>query len=459
MHSRSPLGKIRVAVIICCLVLILSIFAYAYISNKNNTVSAKDEILNNVESLGNEDFGYSYVSSYFKKYGIGNINSYKINNVESQLEQGFYKELSDERELAYKSTLLFVEYFYDNIDLEDQGAVTDALLKCLFASIDDPYAYYRTADEFNSYIGSLEGGNEFVGIGVLMNQNTLEIQMVYKDSGAEAAGIKRGDVIYGVDGKTVENTPKDELLNMIKGEPDTTVDVTVKRGDELFTFTVTRKTLSERSVLYDMDEDKVGNIQIYQFLSSTVEEFKEAVDYCVNNGAVALVIDVRSNPGGLLNSVVDVIDYLTPDAEDRRIASYTQSGSEYVFYTCDGHSVDLPIAVICNNNTASAGELFTAAMRDYGKDGVLDTVIVGTTTYGKGVAQNSYTLYDNSGITFTIGYFNPPSDVNFNGVGVIPDVAVEEVADTDAPFDTAKELALELAKTNSGVAINIGAAA
>lgn len=459
MHCRSPIGKIRVAVIICCLVLILGIFAYAYLSNRNNTVLPKDEIIEKLEDIGDENYGYKYVSSYLKKYGISNINDYKINTIEAQLEAYYYKDLPDERELAYNTSKLFIEYFYDKIDLDDKEDVTDSVLKCLFASIGDPYAYYRTADEFNQFIGSLEGGDEFVGIGVLLNQETLEIQMVYRDSGAEAAGILRGDVIHAVNGTVIDDSNKENVLDMIKGEVGTTVEITVDRGGELITLTATRMTISQRSVLYDMDADKVGNIQIYQFLSSTVEEFKEAVDYCVSNGAVALVIDVRSNPGGLLDSVIDVIDYLVPDASDRRIASFTESGKEYVFYTEDGHSVDLPIAVICNSNTASAGELFTAALRDYGDMGVMDTVIVGTTTYGKGVVQNSYTLYDKSGITFTIGYFNPPCNVNFNGIGVIPDVEVNEVIGTDAPFNTAKELALGLIKTNNGVAMIYGAAA
>ena len=459
MHSYSPLGKVRTAVIICCLILILSIFAYAYITNENDTVIGKEEIISNLESLGNEDYGYTYVSSYVKKYGISNINSYKINSIESQLEGDFFKELPEEKELAKSIVMLFIENFYDNIDLNDKDKVTDAVLKCFFASLGDPYAYYRTAEEFKEYMTSLEGSEEFVGIGVMMNQETLEILMVFPGSGAEEAGIKSRDVLHAVDGKTLSDVSKEELLALVAGEEGTTVNVTVKRGDELLDFTVTRKTLVERSVVYNMTDDNIGYIQITQFLQTTSAQFIEAVDWCEANGAVALVIDVRYNPGGLLNSVASVIDYLTPDAEDRRIASFTQSGQEYVYYTSDGHSVDLPIAVICNEGTASAGELFTAAMRDYGKEGVLDTVIVGTTTYGKGVVQSSYTLYDSSGITYTIGYYNPPSDVNFDGIGVIPGVLAEEAEGMDAPLDKAIEEVLKLVNTNGGVAMSIGAAA
>ena len=459
MHSYSPLGKLRWVVVICCVILILGIIGYAYLSDKNDSILSKEEILTTVEKIGNEDYGYTYVSSYVKKYGISNVNTYKLNNVENYLESAFYKELPEEKEIAKSITLLFVEHYYDNIDLSDKTEVTDAVLHCLFASIGDSYAYYRDTEEFKAFLDSLQGGAEFVGIGVLMNQETLEILMVYPDSGAAEAGIMPHDIIYGIDDKTVEDTTNEELLNMVRGEVGTTVKVTVKRGDELIEFTITRKVMTERSVLYDISESKVGYIQITQFLQDTVSQFKEAVDWCETNGAVALVIDVRYNPGGLLNSVVDVIDYLTPDSPTRRIASYTQSGTEYVFYTDDGHSVDLPIAVICNSDTASAGELFTGAMRDYGKEGVLNTVIIGDTTYGKGVAQNSYTLYDQSGITFTIGYFNPPCDVNFDGIGVIPDIAVEEIMGEDAPLEKAYEKALELAKVNNGTEISVGAAA
>lgn len=458
-YRASPLGKIRVVVITCCLLLILGIFGYAYLNDKNNSVLEKEDILDRIESTQDNDFGYTYLSSYLKKYGIGNLNTYKINGIESTLEKEFYKSLPEEKELAKSVALLFLEVYYDKVDLNDKEAVTDAILNCLFSSIDDRYAYYRTKAEFEEYMHRLEGGDQFVGIGVLVSQDTLSVSMVFNDSGAEAAGIKARDIIWGVEDKTVEDTPKEDILNMLKGEVGTTVNVVVKRGDELLEFTVERKLLDQRSVYHEMHDDGIGYIQIIQFLENTPEQFKEAISFCEENGATALVIDVRYNPGGLLNSVVDIIDYLTPDDPTRRIGSYTTNGYEHVFYTDDGHSVDLPIAVICNSDTASAGELFTAAMQDYGNTGVLETVILGSTTYGKGVAQNSYTVYDSSGITFTIGYFNPPSNVNFNGIGVIPDIEVGEVDGDDAPLAKAKEEVLKLTDKKDGVELSLGAAA
>jgi C-terminal processing protease CtpA/Prc len=198
MHYASPLGKLRIAVIICCLILILGIFGYAYIIDKNDSVIEKDDIIANVENLGSQDYGFSYVSAYVKRYGIGNVNTHKLNTVENDLEKYFYKPLPDEKTLAIDTCLLFVEYFYDEIDLNDKTQVTDAVLKCLLASIGDPYAYYRTAEEYIEFLNSLQGSDEFVGIGVMMNQETLEVLMVYEDSGAQEAGIMSGDIIYGV---------------------------------------------------------------------------------------------------------------------------------------------------------------------------------------------------------------------------------------------------------------------
>ena len=444
MHQASPFGKIRVVVIICCLILILGIFAYAYLIDKNDVILPKDEISDNVGSI--EDSNYDFVSSYIKKYGVGNINAYKINQAQTLLDSNYYKDLPPLKLWAEEAVKLFVADYYDNVNLDDKEAVTDAILTCLIRTIGDNWAYYRTASEFEDYSNSLEGGEEFVGIGIQINSTTREITMVYRDSGAEAAGIKPRDVLWAVEDKNADEVTTDELLALIKGEPGTTVKIAVKRQDVILEFNVERRILTERSVYYEMDEDKVGYIVISQFLYDTVDQFKEAIDFCVANGAKALVIDVRYNPGGLLSSVVDIIDYITPDKEGRRIGSYTQSGREVVYYTDDGHGIDLPIAVICNEYTASAGELFTAAMRDYGNEGVLDTVIVGTGTYGKGVAQNSYQFSDKSAITFTIGYFNPPCNVNFDGVGVTLDEehTVPEIDTEDAPFNKAKEMVLEL---------------
>lgn len=444
-HNASPLGKLRGVILICCLVLILGILGCAYLSDKYNTVLNKDEIISKIESSVEDDTNYSYISSYIKRYGIGNINVYKINEAETKIRNNFYKELPDRQELAKTIVSLFVEKYYDTVDHNDKTAVTDAVLNCFIEAIGDPYAFYRTPKQYEDYNQSLEGGEDFVGIGVQINSETHEITMVYKESGAYEAGIRPKDIFYGVDDKTTDNTSLSELLDMIKGEAGTVVKIKVKRNGEVLEFDVTRKVLSTRTVTYEILEDNVGYIYISQFLGTTSAEFIEAIDYCTEMNVTSLIIDVRYNPGGLLVTAIEVIDYIIPDAEGRRLGSYSTNTSEQVFYTTDGHGVDVPIVVICNEYSASASELFTGAVRDYASDGVINAVIVGHTTFGKGIAQNSYYLHDGSALTFTIGYFNPPCNVNFHGEGVHPDLVVEESTEYDAPLEAAKQQATKLA--------------
>ena len=452
MGHTSPLGKIKGVIVIICLVLILGILGCAYISDSNTSVLDKDEITNKIEVMDEKGVSYSYISSYLKRYGIGNINTYKINEAETKINENYYKELPDRQEMAKTIASLFIEHFYDTIDLNDKNAVTDAVLQCYVYALNDPYAYYRTPEQYSDYTQDLESNGTFVGVGIQFDRNTNEITMVYKDSGAYEAGIRPKDVFYGVEDKTTDDTDIDTLLEMIKGEAGTTVKLKIKRNGELMEFNVTRKVMNERTVTYEILDNNIGYIYISQFLGTTSAEFIEAVDYCTENNVSALIVDVRYNPGGLVSSVVEVVDYLVPDAADRMIISYTSRTGSQAYYTTDGHSVDVPIAVICNEYTASAAELFTGAMRDYREEGILDTVIVGTTTFGKGIVQSSFYLYDTSALTFTIGYFYPPSGVNFHGVGVAPDFEVEEIFEADVPLNTAIEKVLLLVDEDANTA-------
>ena len=451
--SYAHSANAKIIILICCFALVIGVAAYAYfLSDTNNEVLTKAEIEENIESFHDKELGYTYTSSYIKKFGIGNINSYKINIIEDTLSEQFFKDLPKKNEIAKNVSLLFLEKYYDSIDLSNKEAVTDAVLTCYFTALDDPYAYYRPAPDFDEYMSSLNG-DTLVGIGIMVNRETLEIMTVYKDSPAEEAGLLPGDVIYSIDGITANDCSPEELLGKMSGEAGTSVKIGVIRNGQIIETTAVRAVIEEKTVMYEMDKEKIGYIAITSFISTTYDQFTEAVDYCVENGAVALVIDVRYNPGGLLDSVVSVIDYLIPDSEGRVIASYTHSGTTYTYTTTDKHSVDIPIAVICNEYTASAGELFTGAIKDFSNSKVIEGIVVGKTTYGKGVAQTSVMLYDNSGITFTIGQFNPPSGINFNGVGVIPDFEVTESETEDLPYKTAKSEILKLVYTN-GDSIN-----
>ncbi len=426
----------------------------------NTEVLSKEQITQNIEAYRQNHISREYTSSHLKQLGIGNINATKINIIEKKLREMFYKDLPDVDDMAINIAEQFVEQYYDSVDIGDKAAVTDAVLKCYFSLIDDKYAFYRTAEEYAQYMDSLKGDSTFVGIGVVINSVTLEITSVYDDSPADKAGILPGDIIFGVGDVTTETHQPQEVSSLIKGEEGTEVTVTIIRNGEKIDITAIRETVLQKSVTYRIDQDnQIGYITITQFLETTYDQFKEAADACTSKDVKALVIDVRDNPGGLLGSVVNIIDYIVPDANDRMIACYTAAGERQAYYTQDGHSIDLPIAVLCNGNTASAGELFTAAMRDFNSMGVIDSVIVGTKTFAKGVVQTSFDISDGSGITFTIGYYNPPSDVNYDGIGIEPDIVVDRTDyTTDDQLSKAVEAVLKLVHTIGGtVGISLAA--
>ena len=147
-----------------------------------------------------------------------------------------------------------------------------------------------------------------------------------------------------------------------------------------------------------------------------------------------------------------------PDANNRVIATYSHGKNSYTYTTKDGHGVNIPIAVICNGGTASAGELFTAAMRDFAAANVIEAIVVGTQTYGKGVVQTSYSLYDGSGLTYTVGYYNPPCGINYDGVGIIPDFEVADTQETDVALNKAKTEILNIVYKNGAKSLFVPAA-
>ena len=252
-----------------------------------------------------------------------------------------------------------------------------------------------------------------------------------------------GDVIYAIDGRTVEELGYLNAVNHVRGKIGSQVELTLIRDGKPITLSMTREEVQEINVAYKLDpETKIGYVQIVQFKGNTYDQFVEAIDYMEANGAVGIVFDLRNNPGGYLNSVTNVISYLIPSGNT--VVSYQYKGQATTVYTTgsDGengdHIVKLPFVVICNEHTASAGEIFTAALRDYRNQGLLDATIVGTTTYKKGIMQSTYFYIDQSSITLTVAYYNPPSGVNYHGIGVTPDVVVEN---TDPTVDLQLEAA------------------
>ena len=430
-------GSKFIILTVCLSLVFLSVLAFlVYLIAPDKPMASKEEIYENIENF-DPDKNYNYTAVYLEKLGIHGFDKKKFKECEDHFirESIFY---TDSRgTLAVKTAEYFLTYFYDEIDFDDEEALTDALLRCYVEAIGDKYAVYRTKEQYESYKENMSGS--FAGIGVTVSYNReiheIEIMSVIDGSGAFDAGILAGDKILAVDGTALADVTYEELIALIKGEVGSHVDVTVDRGGEAMTFTVTRKIVEQESVFYSLDDEKIGYIVITSFKDNTPDQFREAIDALTEGGAVGLIFDVRDNPGGYFGAVVDVIDYLVP--KGTRIASYFYLGEERVFYAIDDHSVDLPMTVIFNGVTASAGELFSAALRDYTEAGILNSVSVGELTRGKGVMQSTRPLSDGSYVTFTTSYYNPPSNVNYDAVGIYPDVEAPEVQGIDNPYETA----------------------
>ncbi len=421
-------------------VLLLSLL-FSLASCFNIDPATKDEIRDNLNAtLEGGKQNNDYVTEYLYEWDIPSFDTEKLGWVEQLFH--YYYNIKDGMPETLEHAVLtanhFLDNYYDTIDISDRTAVTDALITSYVDVVGDPYSVYRTPDESTQYDADLSG--EFGGIGVTVEydhkEKTVMISSVHIGGSAESVGMAVGDFIIGVNGESIDDIGYDKLVNNIRGRVGTSVTVRVKRGDKELDFTMERALVKEQSVVYSLDEDGIGYIRVTQFIGVTFDQFKEAVDYMRNNGAKGIVFDMRSNPGGLVTSVTDMMSYILPTG--KTILSYQYKNTpEVVIKTTDDTPakgeepaidslLSLPMVVLCNEYTASAAEIFTSVIRDYRDEGLLEARIVGTTTYKKGIMQGSFAYpKDGSLITITVAYYNPPSGENYHGIGITPDVYVE----------------------------------
>ena len=327
-------------------------------------------------------------------------------------------------ELYYK--LAMIDYYYRNAYANeiDEDQLLYYVMNGYVVGAGDKYGEYYTADDFESITQESEG--ETVGIGVYVNYsqeyNASKILSVMQDSPAHQAGIKAGDVVIKIEGESVSDLGYYVALDRVKGESGTSVTLTLIRDGKEITVSAVRKKVETETVFYHQYElDKsVGVIRILEFNNAVPEQFKKAVEDLKSKGVTSLVFDVRSNPGGTLTSVIEVLDYLLPEGD----LAYVTDASGKILRTHKSDANYLKgidsMAVLVNDNTASAAELFACALRDYDK-----AILVGTKTYGKGSMQTIYMLPDGTGLRLTTNKYNPPKSGNYDGIGLEPDITVE----------------------------------
>lgn len=316
--------------------------------------------------------------------------------------------------------LQYIEaYYYKEPNLE---SMMDNAIQGLLYALDDPYTFYYDKENWASLLEDEEG--EYFGIGIQLlgsyEDYSVTISRVFRDTPAQAVGLRKGDVLVRVEDIEVNTETMQAAVNVMRGEAGGTVQVEVYRGGEYLTFDITRAAIHINNVDYTMLDDGVGYVIIYQFSTEAlVEDFNEAVDALEAQGAKSLILDLRDNPGGWVSDAVDVADRFL----DSKLVVYSQNrfnGDTDPQYTQKGAD-DIPLVVLVNGSSASSSEILSGCLQDHAR-----ATLIGTQTYGKGIMQYVQQLSDGeTGMQFTYCEYFTPNGNAVHGIGITPDIAVE----------------------------------
>lgn len=446
MHSKKALKALLITLLLLCLTA-SAILSLSSCNNGSDSLLSREELAENTENELVD--GYSYVADYLARWDFPRFVASKVKDVEYIFQKKYYEALPETKELAKKTASIFLENYYDEVKIEDADNTTDLILYAYVEAIDDPYSFYRTPSEYDDYVSS--GTGTIVGIGVMVKRQmeedgAIHIISVIKGSPAEAAGLLADDVITAIDDSSLVGLDFDTAADLLLGELGTKVSVTVRRDNTQLTFEIVRAMIDEETISYSL-ENGIGYIAISDFKENTDEQFIEAIDYMTENGAKAIIYDLRSNLGGYLDTVLNMISYIAPTGAE--LVSFSNNYMSAI-YDYDTHSLSIPSVILINENTASAAELFSAAMHDLADLGGYSSVVVGKCSFGKGIMQNSYTFRDGSAVTLTVAYYNPPSGNNYHKTGITPDIEAEYTDEFDYQLEAAHSAAQNLINTSTG---------
>lgn len=334
-----------------------------------------------------------------------------------------------------------IELYYYQEDV-DKEVMADSVYRGMVASLGDPYSEYFTQEELNEVLNSIEG--IYYGIGAYVQMDIeagmCKISGVIDNSPAQEADVRENDLIYKVGEEEVYGMSTTEVVKRIKGPEGTKIKITFIRGNEYVEIEVERREVVSPTVDYNIDDEGIAYIQIKEFDEVTVDQFAEALAVSRGSGMKKMILDLRSNPGGSLDAVVEIARMLLP--EGMIVYTEDRDGNRRE-YKGDGSKVlEVPLVVLVNGNSASASEVLAGAIKDYGTG-----MLLGTTTYGKGIVQQPLSLGDGSAVKLTVSRYFTPKGINIHGTGIEPD----EVCEFDGEryygpegFDTQLERAKEI---------------
>ncbi len=334
---------------------------------------------------------YNELSSFYNEYS-------KLMTVEESIKKNFLKEV-------------------------DENKLIDGQLKGMLQSLDDPYSIYMTKEEFDDFMEHTKG--VYGGIGVIVTpgeDNLITVVSPIEDTPGEKAGLRTGDKIIKINGEEFTADRMDAAVKIMKGKPGTDVNLIILREDkegkkEQIEVNIKREEIRLKSVKASVIDNNIGYIKILSFDDLTYEDFKEELKSLQKQKVKGIVLDLRNNPGGLL----DVCAEITDEFLDEGDIVYTETrNGEREYLKSNKKSIDLPLVLLVNEGSASASEILAGAIKDRERG-----VLVGTKTFGKGIVQRIFKLADGSGYKLTVSEYFTPNGTNIHGIGITPDVIIE----------------------------------
>ena len=334
---------------------------------------------------------YEQLATVYKKYS-------KAMTIEESIKKNFLKDVNDER-------------------------LMDGQLKGMLESLKDPYSTYMSKSEFDDFMEHTKG--VYGGIGVIVSpgeDNLITVVSPIEDTPGEKAGLKTGDKIIKIDGEEFTADKMDAAVKIMKGKPGTEVNLTILRKDKdgksnNIDLKIKREEIRLKTVKVEMLEDKIGYIKITSFDDLTYKDFKKEFDILAKDGAQGIILDLRNNPGGLLDVSADIADEFLGEGT---IVYTEDKNGEREYLKSDKKKTDLPLVMLVNEGSASASEILAGAVKDTERG-----VLVGTKTFGKGIVQRIVKLPDGSGYKMTVSEYFTPKGTNIHNIGIKPDVEVK----------------------------------
>ncbi len=344
--------------------------------------------------------------------------------------QSFNKKFEKYDSLQEIDTLVH-ENFYGDIDEND---INNGILKGYISGLNDKYSRYLTADEYTDE--KSDNAGEMTGLGITVKKDDsgyIKVTEIMPDSPASESDIKIDDLIVSVNGNDVLETGFEKSMEIMSEKDNTEVSIIVRRDGVDKTYKLTRRPIEMVTVTGEMLDNYIGYIKISGFKQNTPQQFNDALDEIIQNGAKGIIFDLRENGGGLVDALEDCLDPLLPEGIIAT-AEYSDGNSKTIVYS-DKSEINIPMVVIVNEHTASAAELFAASLKDFGK-----ADIVGETTYGKGVMQSTIELSNGGAVVLTIAKYKTTISECYDGIGITPDYIVQNEDDDDDQYNKALEV-------------------